>query len=121
MRKLRLDVHALRVESFEASARGRAAAGTVRGNASGVETCGPVTYCADTCYCANTSPRPSCDDCSWKECSGDDSCAITNCLTCLCPHTGPQPSCDPCSWMECDRSTSPPVRDPHPSPRKESR
>lgn len=102
MKKLKLDLGALRVETFVAGLERAPSAGTIRANASGVETCGPVTYCADTCVCADTSPRPSCDDCSWQDCSGGDSCAVTNCLTCLCPHTGPQPSCDPCSWMDCN-------------------
>ena len=83
MRKLRLDVHALRVESFEASAGAGPRTGTVQGNVADTRVC-PV--------------EPASQD---LECSYEDSCAITNCLTCLCPHTGPQPSCDPCSWMEC--------------------
>jgi len=67
MRKLKLDVAELRVESFEAHAGGRAL-GTVRGNVltpecSADQTC--VTCFEDTCAgCANTSPRPSCADCS---------------------------------------------------------
>jgi hypothetical protein len=81
MRKLKLDVHALRVESFEASAEAGPRIGTVHGNAPETRVCPvePVTY----------------DD----ECSKEESCAVTVCATCLCPHTGPQPSCDPCSWM----------------------
>lgn len=66
MRKLKLDVNALRVESFEAYARGGRALGTVRGN-SGAERSVDGTCFEDTCACANTSPRPSCMDCSWDE------------------------------------------------------
>lgn len=99
MKKLKLDLAALRVETFVAGAE-LAPAGTIRANASGFESCGPVTYCADTCVCADTSPRPSCDECSWNDCSGE-SCQITNCLTCLCPNTSPRPSCDECSWDGC--------------------
>lgn len=76
MRKLKLDVNALQVESFEARAEDGRTAGTVRGNGESYEECSEATGC-----------------------SGEESCAITACLTCLCPHTGPQPSCDPCSWM----------------------
>jgi hypothetical protein len=73
MKKLKLDLTALRVESFQACAGDGHAPGTVRANAitpdcTGEESCGPVTYCQDTCFCANTSPRPSCDDCSWQDC-----------------------------------------------------
>jgi hypothetical protein len=82
MRKLKLDVDSIRVESFEASPDRGPQTGTVRGN-----------------------------DGSYDEqgCSGDDtclgeSCVETACATCLCPHTGPQPSCQPCSWnnWSCD-------------------
>jgi hypothetical protein len=74
MRKLKLDATTLRVESFEAYA-GPSGAGTVRANVltpecSGEEGCGPTDGFQDTCAgCANTSPRPSCMDCSW-----DDAC-----------------------------------------------
>ena len=70
MRKLKLDVGALRVQSFDAlPGRGRAA-GTVRANegtadCSGEESCGYLTLCQDTCFCADTSPRPSCEECSF--------------------------------------------------------
>jgi hypothetical protein len=76
MRKLKLDVGALRVESFEASPGAGPDTGTVRGN---VGTGDESGY--DTCL--------------------GESCDVTACLTCLCPHTGPQPSCDPCSWDGC--------------------
>jgi len=82
MRKLKLDVHALRVESFESSAP-HGPLGTVRGNA-GTYECSAELICTD------------------DTCRGAESCAVTNCLTCLCPHTGPQPSCDPCSWNGCE-------------------
>jgi hypothetical protein len=72
MRKLKLDMNALQVESFDASAGDRRT-GTVRGNdgtpacsdgcSFGFET-GPCFTCdyQDTCgACANTSPRPSCE------------------------------------------------------------
>lgn len=104
MRMLKLDLTALLVESFEASAGHGALAGTVRGNASGVESCGYVTECQDTCFCADTSPRPSCDECSWNGCVGTaygESCHVTGCLTCLCPNTSPRPSCNDCSWDGC--------------------
>jgi hypothetical protein len=100
MKKLTLDLAALRVETFVAGVELAPRAGTVRANAaSGAETC-KVTYCQETCLCPNTSPQPSCDECSWNDCSGE-SCQVTNCLTCLCPNTSPRPSCDPCSWMDC--------------------
>lgn len=89
MRKLKLDVHALRVESFDASAGDGAASGTVHG-------------------AGGESFEDGCS--AYKGCSGaGESCAVTACLTCLCPHTGPQPSCDPCSWMDCtwDPATCP--------------
>jgi len=79
VKKLKLDIQALRVESFEAAVSGGPQIGTVRGNAESYDACSEA-----------------------KGCSDEDSCAITNCLTCLCPHTGPQPSCDPCSWMDCN-------------------
>ncbi|HST57625.1 MAG TPA: hypothetical protein VLK84_02985 [Longimicrobium sp.] len=74
MRKLKLDVSALRVESFEASEGRGPQPGTVRGNdatpaCSGEESCGEscdFTVCMETCLCADTSPRPSCDACSWN-------------------------------------------------------
>jgi hypothetical protein len=83
MRKLTLDVHTLRVESFEPVAENAARPGTVHGNAA-------------TPYC---SEEKGCSD-GYDTCGGE-SCHITACLTCLCPHTGPQPSCDPCSWDGC--------------------
>jgi hypothetical protein len=78
MRKLRLDVSALHVESFVLRDGRSPDAGTVRGNAESNELCSEQ-----------------------KGCSAEESCAVTACLTCLCPHTGPQPSCDPCSWQDC--------------------
>lgn len=66
MRKLKLDIHALRVESFEAYAGDGRAIGTVRG-ASGPERSVDGTCFEATCGCANTSPHPSCRDCSWEE------------------------------------------------------
>lgn len=73
MRKLKLDASTLQVESFETYAASAAAGGTVRANVitpdcSGDEECAP-TYIEVTCNCANTSPLPSCMDCSW-----DDAC-----------------------------------------------
>ena len=73
MRKLRLDLSALHVESFEAHARADPAAGTVRGNADE-----PI------------SQGPTCDG---------ERCVETACATCLCPYSGPMPSCDPCSMF----------------------
>jgi hypothetical protein len=72
MRKLKLDVDALQVESFEAHAGDAREVGTVRANVitpncSAVDECGP-TYFEATCNCADTSPRPSCIDCSWDFC-----------------------------------------------------
>ncbi|HEU4883110.1 MAG TPA: hypothetical protein VFT45_12710 [Longimicrobium sp.] len=84
MRKLKLDVHTLRVESFEPIAEDGARRGTVRGN-DATPDCSEEIECSggyDTCF--------------------GESCVITACLTCLCPHTGPQPSCDPCSWNGCE-------------------
>ena len=73
MRKMKLDTDELRVESFQASTERRPKIGTVRGNAitpecTGEDSCGYVTNCQDTCFCADTSPRPSCDECSWDGC-----------------------------------------------------
>jgi hypothetical protein len=71
MRKLKLDMNALRVESFDAHSGYRRTIGTVRGN-DGTPACsadcsffetGPCFTCnyEDTCgACANTSPRPDC-------------------------------------------------------------
>lgn len=84
MRKLKLDLHTLRVESFQAVADDTMRRGTVRGNDA-------TPYCSEEKGCSV----------GYDTCGGE-SCAITACLTCLCPHTGPQPSCDPCSWMECE-------------------
>jgi hypothetical protein len=72
MRKLKLDINALRVESFEAYAGDTHAVGTVRANVITPEC--SVNDTCDTCYqatcnCANSSPLPSCFDCSW-----DDAC-----------------------------------------------
>ncbi len=73
MRKLKLDATTLRVESFEAYTGHPGAAGTVRANVrtpvcSGDEGCAPTYGFQDTCAgCANTSPRPSCNDCSWDD------------------------------------------------------
>ena len=72
MRKLKLDVDALRVESFEAVA-GNGRLGTVRGNvvtpdcSEAFGTCPGFTCFDDTCGCADTSPRPSCQECSFYE------------------------------------------------------
>jgi hypothetical protein len=54
MRKLKLDVSALRVESFDA-AEGRE-------ESCGGESC-DITSCL-TCLCPHTGPQPSCDPCS---------------------------------------------------------
>ena len=82
MRKLKLELDALQVESFEAMPDAGRRIGTVRGN-EGTSGCSVEEVCSgdETCF--------------------GESCAVTACLTCLCPHTGPQPSCDPCSWQEC--------------------
>jgi hypothetical protein len=70
MRKLKLDADSLQVESFEPYAAGGRPAGTVRANEvtpGCTADCG-VTFFEDTCAgCANTSPRPSCNDCSWDD------------------------------------------------------
>jgi hypothetical protein len=73
MRKLKLDVSSLRVESFAAHEGHGPRAGTVRAKAgpSDAESCN-VTECFDTCWCPNTSPRPSCNDCSWDACATAD-------------------------------------------------
>lgn len=72
MRKLKLDLGALRVETFEPRDGGAADIGTVRANSG--EPIDP---------------------------SGGESCVETACLTCLCPYTTPRPSCDDCSWDGC--------------------
>lgn len=73
MRKLKLEMNALRVESFAASEGRGAEVGTVRANAgpSYAESCN-VTGCFNTCWCPNTSPQPSCDVCSWDGCPTTD-------------------------------------------------
>ena len=91
MAKLKLELDALQVESFDASPGRVPETGTVRAN-------------ADTSGCSVE------EVCTKEEtCRGAESCAVTACLTCLCPHTGPQPSCDPCSWDGCsfDPATCP--------------
>jgi hypothetical protein len=78
MRKLKLDADTLQVQSFQTHPGATPAAGTVRGhvvspNCSIIDDC--VTYWEETCGgCANTSPRPSCFDCSW-----DEPCATVQC------------------------------------------
>lgn len=72
MRKLKLDVGSLRVESFEASVGKGPEGGTVRANdatslCSGGATCN-YTACQNTCQCPHTSPQPSCQPCSWDDC-----------------------------------------------------
>ena len=72
MLKLKLALDDLRVESFVACGRDARAVGTVRANVitpacSDDASC--ITCFEDTCACPNTSPRPSCMDCSW-----DDAC-----------------------------------------------
>ena len=52
MKKLRLELDALRVESFEAEARAAAARGTVAAH--------EATLLADTCGCADTSIKIPC-------------------------------------------------------------
>ncbi len=99
MRKLRLDIHALRVESFAAAAERGPDIGTVRANALASGASCNVTECQDTCLCPNTSPQPSCDACSWEDCTREG--CITLQVTCYCPHTSPNPSCDDCSWDGC--------------------
>lgn len=94
MNKLKLDVHTLRVESFEPATGRGPAGGTVRGNNG--EPVDDTQACSGDDRCTNADP-----------CTFGESCAITACATCLCPHTGPQPSCDPCSWDGCD--TYPPL------------
>jgi hypothetical protein len=88
MRKLKLDVDSIRVDSFEASPESGLRTGTVRANDATL-----AFGCTDA------------DPCTGQDsCAGGESCAVTACLTCLCPHTGPQPSCQPCSWdnWSCD-------------------
>jgi hypothetical protein len=82
MRKLRLDIQALRVESFEAAVSPEPRIGTVRGNA---DTPG--------CDAEPISQGPTCEG---------ESCVETACATCLCPYSGPMPSCEPCSMYGCD-------------------
>lgn len=84
MKKLKLDVHALRVESFEAATGSGPRTGTVQGNVAETRVCPvePVSY----------DP----------ECSAEESCAVTVCATCYCPYSGPMPSCMPCSEYGCD-------------------
>jgi hypothetical protein len=81
MKKLKLDIHALRVESFEAAESPEPQIGTVRGNAATAGCDEPI------------SQGPTCDG---------ESCVETACATCLCPYSGPMPSCEPCSMYGCD-------------------
>jgi hypothetical protein len=67
MRKLKLDINTLRVESFQACAGDGRTLGTVRGNMPSPDYSADGTCFEDTCACANTSPRPSCIDCSWED------------------------------------------------------
>lgn len=82
MKKLTLDIHALRVESFEPAVAQGARTGTVRGNGASEGPGEPISY-------------------EGGGCSGEESCDVTLCATCYCPHTGPQPTCIPCSWAVC--------------------
>lgn len=82
MRKLKLDIQALRVESFDAVVSPGAYAGTVRGN-------GYTPGCDVEVITAG----PTCEG---------ESCVETACATCLCPYSGPMPSCVPCSMYGCD-------------------
>ncbi|HYW12498.1 MAG TPA: hypothetical protein VE871_11075 [Longimicrobium sp.] len=82
MKKLRLDIHALQVESFEALVTGAMQTGTVRGNG---DTSG--------CDVEIMTHGPTCEG---------ESCVQTACATCLCPYSGPMPSCMPCSEYGCD-------------------
>ncbi len=81
MKKLKLDVHALQVESFEALVASAPRIGTVGGNAA-TPACEPEPI----------TQGPTCEG---------ESCVETACATCLCPYSGPMPSCDPCSMFDC--------------------
>ncbi len=83
MKKLRLDVHALQVESFEALVPGAQQIGTVRGNGNTLGGCEAEVM----------TQGPTCEG---------ESCVETACATCLCPYSGPMPSCMPCSEYGCD-------------------
>ncbi len=95
MKKLRLDLDAIRVESFDTTAPKAAAAGTVRGH-SGYESCWGVTCsvtCAGTCYgqytceayntCAHTCDLVNtCDTCATLceyTCNGQKTCDFGGC------------------------------------------
>ena len=56
MKKLSLDVDALRVETFDTSPRARAARGTVRGN----DSIPPTVFTCDTMVQTTTDPNLQC-------------------------------------------------------------
>lgn len=82
MKKLRLDIQALRVESFESAVSPAGYGGTVRGNGN-----------TSGCEVEIISQGGTCEG---------ESCVETACATCLCPYSGPMPSCMPCSEYGCD-------------------
>ena len=71
MRKLKLNVDALRVESFAPGAHPRAEGGTVHGHLHGAQAAGTLWSCPTkgTCigptYCCDDTWRPSCETCPW--------------------------------------------------------
>jgi hypothetical protein len=70
MKKLKLEVEALHVETFSPEAAAHASVGTVRGQeVTTPESCGcPVTDLAHTCTCPNTSNGPPCFCTEWQTC-----------------------------------------------------
>lgn len=92
MRKLKLEIEELAVESFEVE-RDRGTAGTVRGLAFGdaadagavaitvpvTNTCPQVTYCASCVATCDSCVGPSCDSCQITRCATGNSpecCAV---------------------------------------------
>jgi hypothetical protein len=74
VRKLKLEIEALQVESFAATGRKTPDAGTVRGQeltqaVTCPQSCGcPVTDLAHTCTCPDTSAYNPCFCTEWQSC-----------------------------------------------------
>lgn len=113
MRKLRLDMDELRVESFDTTAAGGARRGTVRGNADGVASAEPDTCQSQDAQCSDDSNCAQ--SCPWT-CAGDPvSCGGScegSCHTCpdtcgrTCGETCDYVSCDTCLFYTCGGCTT---------------
>ena len=87
MRKLKLEIESLEVESF-APSNAATGAGTVRGYLSAYyELCRPGDTWQNTCTCEPTCNAQTCYNCGSNDCSGHDTCypvsiPLTNCDLC---------------------------------------